>query len=125
MAISEDPGLASPASAGGRRLDLRALRLGLVNAVLSGLLVVVNVAYFVFGGLPVGDSAGILMGIMLVFLIPLAFFPIGISCLRGVVRFGNALRIHSSREARIGLWLSLGGLIAVIACYVFTFGIGP
>lgn len=123
MGISEDLELASPDSAGGRRLDLRAIRLGLVNAVLCGLLVVAIVASAAIGSFVRGDGVGMLFAIMVFYFIPLAFIPIGLSCLVGAIRSGVELRRHPSREARTGLWLSLGGPIAVVACYVILFGV--
>ena len=111
----------------GRRLGPGAKRLGIVNAVLCGLLVVAIVVALHLCVTPVvplmGEGSGILGWIMLVFFIPLASIPIGISCLVGIVRSRAALRRHPSREARIGLWLSLGGVIAVMACYALAWGI--
>jgi hypothetical protein len=118
------PVLAPPDSAGGWRRDLGANRLGLVNAALSGLVIVAVVASLVLGAFGVGgEGSGMFFGLMLIFFIPMASIPIGLSCLVGVVRSGIALRRHSSREARIGLWLSLGGPIAVIGCYALLLAI--
>jgi hypothetical protein len=122
--LRQAPGVASPASAGGGRPDLRLKRWGLVNAVLCGLLVVATVAAFVLGALQVGDTgAGMFFVLMLIFFIPVAFIPIGLSCLVGAIWSGIVWRRHASREAQIGLWLSLGGPIALIACYALGFGI--
>ena len=124
MISSEDLGRASPDTAGGGRLDLRLKRWGLVNAVLCGLLVVATVAAFVLSALRVGDTGvGMFLVIMLGFFIPVAFIPIGLSCLVGAIRSGIALRRHASREARTGLRLSLGGPVAVIAGYAVGIGI--
>jgi hypothetical protein len=107
----------------GRRLRLGAKRLGIINAVLCGLLAVATVAFSVLASLPLGDSAGLVYGSTSLFCIPVALIPIGISCLIGVLRSRAAMRRHPSREARTGLWLSLGGPIVVILCYVLGWGI--
>ena len=107
---------------GAMKLALRAKRWGVVNAALCGLLVVGIVGSVLLGLFGTGD-AGWGTAIMLHFCVPGASIPFGISCLVGAVWSGVAMRRHPSREARIGLWLSLGGPIAVILCYALAWGI--
>ncbi len=111
----------------GRRLGLGMKRWGIVNAALCGLLVVAIVIALLLLVIPVipflGADAGLLGWIMIVGFIPLACIPIGISCLVGALRARAVLRRHPSQEARLGLRLSVGGPVAVLACYVLGFAI--
>lgn len=111
----------------GKRLGLGAKRLGIVNAVLCSLLIAAIVVSVVLcEAPPPGDSGAPILGlIMFSCLVPVASIPIGLSCLVGAIRSGAAVRRQASREARIGLWLSLGGSIAVIACYALGFILFP
>lgn len=113
---------------GDRRLGLGVRRWGIVNAVLCGLLVVAFVASVLLGVVPPpaggdGSGQGMFAAIMILYFIPIACIPIGISCLVGTLRARAVLRRHPSQEAQLGLRLSVGGPIAVILCYVLGFGI--
>ena len=108
----------APASAGGRRLDLVGKRLGVIGAVLCGVLILALVATIVLGFTAEGTSGGMALGILYFFFIPLASIPVGLVCLAGAVVSGVALRRQSSPAARTGLELSLLGPAVVLTCYM-------
>jgi hypothetical protein len=122
--LQQAPGLTDPASAGEGRLALRAKRLGIVNAVLCGLLILAMVATLVVVVLFAEDEGSGMFFVVVYFgFIPVASIPVGLLCLVGAVFSRTQLRRHSSPEARLGLRLSKRGPTAVIACYVIIFGI--
>ena len=114
----EDPGLASPDSAGGRRQDLVAKRLGVIGAVLCGVLILAIVATTVLGFTAEGTGEGMAYLIFYFFFIPLASIPVGLICLAGAILSRRVLRRQSSPDAQTAQKLSLGGPAAVLACYV-------
>jgi hypothetical protein len=122
--LQQAPGLTSPASAGEGRPDLKAKGLGIVNAVLCGLLILAMVATLVVVVLFAEDEGSGMFFVVVYFgFIPVASIPVGLLCLVGAVFSHTQLRRHSSPEARLGLRLSKRGPTAVIACYVIIFGI--
>lgn len=122
--LKQAPGLTSPASAGEGRPDLKAKGLGIVNAVLCGLLILAMVATLVVVVLFAEDEGSGMFFVVVYFgFIPVASIPVGLLCLVGAVFSRTQLRRHSSPEARLGLRLSVRGPVAVIACYVIIFGI--
>ncbi len=96
-----------------------------IGAVACGLLILAIMATTVwaFTIRPGGPGGAMGLGMAFIVLFPLALIPVGLFCLVGAVLSGVALRRHSTPAARIGLWLALGGPLAVIACYGACFGI--
>jgi hypothetical protein len=94
-------------------------RLGIVGAVLCGLLVVAILGSVIVGAnQPYGDTgAAMALGFAYVFLIPLLSIPVGIVCLLGAVLSGQAWRKQASSDARIGFLLSLVAPGVTIVCY--------
>jgi hypothetical protein len=93
--------------------------LGIVGAVLCGLLVVAILGTVIVGAnLPYGDTSGSMaVGFTHGVLIPLASIPIGIVCLLGAVLSRLAWRKQATSDARIGFLLSLAAPGVVVVCY--------
>ncbi len=98
----------------GRRLALRAKKLGIIGAILCGLVILAFPLSLILA--PYEAGADILVLIMRgAILVPVAIGA-GLVCLIGAIQSATALRRFPSREARAGLWLSAGPL-AVIAFF--------
>lgn len=97
-----------------RRLALRAKQLGIIGAVLCGLVILALLCSLIVALYEAGADTLVLI-MWRAILVPVAIGA-GLFCLMGAVHSATALRRYPSREARIGLWLSVGPL-AVIACF--------
>jgi len=125
MSQLEKSAHASSTPSYGGRLDLWAQTLGRLSGILCGLLILAIVATTVWAcSIRDGDTGGAMgAGLTFVVLLPLAAIPVGLVCLVGAIVSIGAMRRDSSAEARCGLWLSLGGPVAVVLCYAACWGI--
>lgn len=105
------------------RQELRVQNLGYFCGVLCGLVILATVITTILLCNSHGPSSGMEAGFVFLILIPLSSIPVGIICLYGAVVSAIANFRNSSPEARTGLWLSLGGPVAVVICYAACWGI--
>lgn len=125
MSPLENPAASRRTPSYGGRLDLWAQTLGYFSAILCGLIILAIVATTVrVISIRDGHTGDVVEAIfMFLFLIPVASIPVGLICLVGMIVSVRAMRRYPSPEARTGLWLSLSGPVAVIACYAVCWGI--
>lgn len=95
----------------GRRLARRAKRLGIIGAVLCGLIIIALPCSLILAPYVAGGDTLVLIMRGAVF-VPVAIGA-GLVCLIGAVQSATALRRYPSREARTGLWLSAGPLAVI------------